>query len=247
MRRRAPAAPVTILGVALAGLGLLVGLAAPAAAHPLGNFTTNTAAALRLAADRVNLRYVVDLAEIPALQAIHGLDRDGDRQPDRSEAAAYADAECARLAAGLRLAVAGQPRMLAVLASAVRFPPGQAGLRTLRLTCDLRADLPTLSGPAAVTYADANFGGRVGWREVTAAGAGVVASDVPATSPSRLLRAYPRDRLQAPPARTTATLRWDSAAPPVTAVPRPAAAVAALPVAPAGPRPPSPTSSRRRT
>src|SRR4051794_14209426 len=39
-----------------------------ASAHPLGNFTINRFARVEVAGDRLYVRYVVDLAEIPTLQ-----------------------------------------------------------------------------------------------------------------------------------------------------------------------------------
>ena len=42
--------------------------AAPAAAHPLGNFTVNSYSGLRVGPDRLAVDYVLDMAEIPAYQ-----------------------------------------------------------------------------------------------------------------------------------------------------------------------------------
>src|SRR3954464_15850325 len=54
-----------ILGVALAA-----GLAVPAAAsaHPLGNFSVNHLARVSVSSDRVDVRYILDEAEIPTFQ-----------------------------------------------------------------------------------------------------------------------------------------------------------------------------------
>src|SRR5262245_10553737 len=41
-----------------------------ASAHPLGNFSINRYAALRVAGDSVDVRYIVDMAEIPTFQEI---------------------------------------------------------------------------------------------------------------------------------------------------------------------------------
>ena len=51
-------------------LGLAVPLlpTSPAQAHPLGNFTTNQYAGLRVTADGIDVNYVLDLAELPAYQ-----------------------------------------------------------------------------------------------------------------------------------------------------------------------------------
>ena len=46
----------------------LVALAAPAGAHPLGNFSVNHLTVVRASSDRVDVRYVLDQAEIPTFQ-----------------------------------------------------------------------------------------------------------------------------------------------------------------------------------
>ena len=50
-------------------IGALGIFASPAGAHPLGNFTTNTATAIEVNDETVDVAYYVDLAEIPALKA----------------------------------------------------------------------------------------------------------------------------------------------------------------------------------
>ena len=47
-------------------------------AHPLGNFTINHHAGIRVEPDRVLLDVVIDQAEIPTVQAVMDLDADGD-------------------------------------------------------------------------------------------------------------------------------------------------------------------------
>jgi len=185
-------APVTLLWTALLG-GFMT---APAAAHPLGNFTTNTAAAVVVTPDAVEVAYVVDLAEIPALRVVQALDADGSGAVEGAEGDAHRARECTALAAGLDLSVDGRAADLAVAGTALAFPPGEAGLPTLRLTCDLRAR----AAGRVVELRDGNLEGRVGWREVTATGRGVALedSDVPAVSPSGGLRRYPQERLAAP-------------------------------------------------
>ncbi|MBY0397788.1 MAG: high frequency lysogenization protein HflD, partial [Thermoleophilia bacterium] len=51
----------------IAVMAMGVFLAPAASAHPLGNFTTNTAMAFRLTPDAVAVDYVVDEAEIPTV------------------------------------------------------------------------------------------------------------------------------------------------------------------------------------
>jgi nickel/cobalt exporter len=187
-RRRLIFASLLILGV----------LMAPTAAlgHPLGNFTINTSAALILRADVIVVDYVVDMAEIPAFQARQRADRNGDGRVSAGESASFRTETCAGLVDGLSLSVDGSIAALAVRSTHLSFPDGQAGLRTLRLTCVASSEL---SGGSAhrLAYDDRNFPGRIGWREVIAVGDGatIVRSDVPSESPSDLLRSYPRDVL----------------------------------------------------
>ena len=54
--------------VLLGGLALALLPAAPASAHPLGNFTVNTADRLLVTQDGVEVTHLVDLAEIPTVQ-----------------------------------------------------------------------------------------------------------------------------------------------------------------------------------
>ncbi|MGH9054120.1 MAG: nickel/cobalt transporter [Acidimicrobiia bacterium] len=199
MKRRG----VVVVGVA----AVLVVLAGPARAHPLGNFTTNVYAGLRVAANRLTIDYVVDLAEIPAFQARQGIDADRDGRLQPSEEARYRHGRCEALAQGIRVAVDGRVSPIRVVTSSLSFPPGQAGLSTLRLECLLAVDVGW-QDEWRIVFADHNFPDRIGWREVTAVGEGasLAASDVPARSLSDRLRSYPADLLQSPLDRRTADL-----------------------------------------
>jgi ABC-type nickel/cobalt efflux system permease component RcnA len=205
--------PVARRGAVLAALAaiLLVAGAAGAAAHPLGNFTVNTSSRLRVGPDRLDVDYVVDMAEIPTFQTRQAIDTDHDGTVGPAEAASWRDRECPRLAGGLRATVDGQALALSVAGSSLTFPEGAGGLETLRLECALAAGLPA-AGEAgrSLTYADGNHQGRVGWREITAVGdrATLESADVPTTSSSARLTAYPKDQLSSPLDQRTASLRF---------------------------------------
>jgi nickel/cobalt transporter (NicO) family protein len=180
-----------VTGTILCTLALM---AAPAAAHahPLGNFTINTSAALVVRADEVVVDFAVDMAEIPTLQEQRRLDPDGDGTPSAEEESAYRSAACADLRMGLRLRIDGATAPMTLDASSLSTPAGQAGLSTLRLRCVFA----TAIDPAPVHdlgFEDRTYPDRLGWREVTAAGDGatIVRSDVPSESPSDRLRSYP--------------------------------------------------------
>ena len=162
----------------------LVALALPsgAAAHPLGNFTVNHYGELDLSGSSVYVHFVLDLAEIPTYQV-----------GDTVRAPGYAS----RVAKELDLQVDGRRAELVPVASRVREKPGAGGLPTLRFEAVYRAD----RGGTTAVFRDRTFPGRIGWRELVARadhGARIGDADVPATSRSDALRAYPKDLLRSP-------------------------------------------------
>ncbi|MBW3659034.1 MAG: High-affinity nickel-transporter [Actinobacteria bacterium] len=186
---------------------LLVGcswsIAAAAFAHPLGNFTSNTFTRVTVGASGFELTYVLDLAELPTVQARQRLDADADGEISFAESTTYAEERCGELADGLVLTTDAVPVQILTNRASLTFPEGQAGLPTLRLTCDLTAPASIATG-TEVGFEDTNQPGRIGWREVVADGPLLASADVPAESVSDELRAYPEDR--APLDVTTATL-----------------------------------------
>lgn len=172
---------------------LVLGPAGTAAAHPLGNFTVNHYAGLRLHADRVELFAVVDYAEIPTLQQRPAVDRDADGTVSPAEGRQRAAAECAALGAGVTVSVDGSPLTWISRAAELTLPPGEAGLHTTRIECRLGAPA-ALADPASVEITDRYLDDRIGWREITAVGEGVrlAESTVPAGTVSHELRDYPR-------------------------------------------------------
>ncbi len=177
-------------------VGLVAALAAPAAAnaHPLGNFTVNRFSGIELSGDRVYVKYVLDMAEIPAFQ---------ERQKITDERVYERDL-ATRIGRGLDLRLDGRRVTFTPLDHALAFPPGAAGLRTLRFEAVYAA--PASSG--RLEFRDTNFANRIGWKEVvltTRDGASASSSSVPSTSVSHELAAYPKDLLSSPLEVTTAT------------------------------------------
>jgi nickel/cobalt exporter len=81
--------------VLLAAAVCALAVTAAASAHPLGNFTINRFARVEVAGDRLYVRYVLDMAEIPTYEA----------RQQGVDPRAYA----ARLARGLRVSLDGRP------------------------------------------------------------------------------------------------------------------------------------------
>jgi ABC-type nickel/cobalt efflux system permease component RcnA len=181
-----------ITAVLLTGVVLVLGDAGPAAAHPLGNFTTNQYAGLRVTPEGVDVDYVLDLAELPAFQARDQIDRDGDGSLSAGERAGYAGRTCAAVAGRTAIAVAGGPVAVTSRASRLTELPGGGGLTTLRVECALHAG-HAVHGETTVDYRGGAFADRTGWREVTAVGdrTTLVRSTVLATTVSARLTSYP--------------------------------------------------------
>src|SRR3954463_14675412 len=111
--------PIAVAAAAV--LALLV--PASAQAHPLGNFSVNHLAEISVSANRIDVRYVLDGAEIPTFQHQVG--------------AAKVRAEVAR---ALTLTVDGVPTPLTVAgAITTAHPRGQGGLPTTRVVIPLVA------------------------------------------------------------------------------------------------------------
>jgi ABC-type nickel/cobalt efflux system permease component RcnA len=199
-----PNVPRVGIRAPLAVLVAVVALAATAApgaqAHPLGNFSVNHQSTVRVSADRVDVRYVLDQAEIPTVQ---------ERSLGPASVLAAKRAEVARrlvlLVDGRRVALrpAGPPRLT--------FPLGAGGLRTTRLELPLRAPA---RDPRRVELRDGTFPGRAGWKAVLSApGDGTaVRTRAPTGDPTDGLRRYPEDLLSKPPDRRTATFAVDPGA-----------------------------------
>ena len=175
---------LTILAVIAAAV---LALAAPSVqAHPLGNFSINHASTVSISDDRVDVRYVLDQAEIPTVQ---------ERGVLRAE---LLERKLAEVKSGLALRVDGRAVGLRTVGDpSLSFPAGAGGLKTTRLEVRLRA---TVDRPRRVSLRDDTFEDRVGWKAIVAApGDGTaVRTQAPSGDPTNGLRRYPEDLLNSP-------------------------------------------------
>lgn len=176
----------TLLAVCAAGVAAIALVPASASAHPLGNFSVNHLAQVSVSSGRVDVRYVLDEAEVPTFQH-RGV-------PD----AALLDRTRAEVERRLVLSVDGRRVALRPAGRAtIAHPAGQGGLRTTRVELPLSA---AVSAPRRVELRDGTYPGRVGWKAIVARpGRGTaVRSSAPAGDPTNGLRAYPEDLLESP-------------------------------------------------
>ncbi|HVF44091.1 MAG TPA: sulfite exporter TauE/SafE family protein, partial [Pyrinomonadaceae bacterium] len=213
-RRRAVALVSVLASLALCGVA--------AVAHPLGNFTVNRFARVRVEAGGVRVRYVVDMAEIPAFQESQVMDANHDGVVSAEESAAYLERLAPRLAEGVLLACDGARVPLRLASKTISTPKGAGGLATLRVEFDFEgATAARAEGVRRMRFEDANYRERVGWREIVveaAPGVTVFDSDAFGSGVTDELKTYPQDTLAAPPDERTAEFSWTRGAPPAGAV-----------------------------
>lgn len=182
---------------------LLAGINGAALAHPLGNFTINHFVRLEVGSTQVNVRFVVDMAEIATLQELQADDSNGDGVPSQSELDAYLARTLPQYVANLRLMIDGARVPLTVVAKRITTQQGAGGLPTLRLECDLSGALPSTEaeGRRQLRFEDANHADRLGWHELVvahAAGISVFNANAYSDAVTDELKSYPQDRLGAP-------------------------------------------------
>lgn len=204
--------PLAIALVLLPALLMLtVAPAGSAFAHPLGNFTINRYARLELYQDRVRLHYVLDFAEIPSFQLLTEVDTDGDEQASQQELDAYTVAQRELWGAAITLSVDGKRLALRPIGHTAQVLPGQAGLTTTRIAVVYDVIVTGVAKDSAVTYADGNFEGRAGWKEIVvkpSEGARATVAPELLVDLSDALRAYPEDTLSASPSLSEAAFSW---------------------------------------
>jgi ABC-type nickel/cobalt efflux system permease component RcnA len=197
--------PLVVVAAAVLA-GLLIP-AAPAEAHPMGNFSINQYAGLTLHPDRIDVLALVDIAEIPTLQEKPLVDTDGNGTLSEAELARRATAECRGFAGEFAVTVGNDRLTWTITDPSYRVTPGAGGLSTSRLACSLTADAKLGSEPT-VRVDNRYRSGRVGWRELTARAEGIrITTSLPADSVSARLTSYPRDLLTSAPDVRTATIR----------------------------------------
>jgi nickel/cobalt transporter (NicO) family protein len=184
----------SILVVAIA-LAVAAVIPASASAHPLGNFSINHLSTVLVSDDKVEVRYILDQAEIPTVQ------ERGVSTPE------LVDRKREEVLRGLELTVDGRRVPLELDGRGrASFPPGSGGLKTSRFEFRLVA---AVDSPRAVRLQDSTFPDRVGWRAIVAKpGDGTaVRTRAPSGDPTNGLRRYPEDLSGSPLDRREASFQ----------------------------------------
>jgi nickel/cobalt exporter len=227
---RRPRSIATRALAAVVAVGLLVALPAAVLAHPLGNFTINHYAEVRVEVDRVLLDVVIDQAEIPTFQARFDFDLDGDASLSDEEIDAGRVTACEGVGRSLSLEADGRALMPQLTRAGLSFPLGTGGLSTMREVCSYEAPLAAAltDVPAEIAFRDASFPERLGWREIVGTGSGATLramdGELRDGSISDRLRRYPEDRLTSPLADAALLVRATAGGPTLPALEVPDAA-----------------------
>lgn len=224
---------------------LLFVLAATLCAHPMGNFSVNHYARIEVGGGGAEIRYVLDLAEIPSFQLLQQWGLTADSPRNLLDAAA--DAEARKWARNLSVACDGRAVSPRFEGATLAMAPGAGGSPVMRVTSMLK--LAVAAGSLA--YEDRNYPDRAGWKEVViaaGAGASIERASQDDTDRSQALTAYPADPTVAPPQDLKASVEWIAAGPMVTkqaprpvrpqqaaSLPHEAAATAPVPPQPSAP------------
>jgi ABC-type nickel/cobalt efflux system permease component RcnA len=192
---------------------LLVGLCHSASAHPMGNFSVNHYSKISIDGDRVRIRYIIDLAEIPTYQELQKADISATAiDPNSATVINYVSARGTELGHGLVLTLDGNPAALRIVSSEVIFPPGAGGLPTMKMgfVFEAASASPSPAGERQlnIQFADNNYPGQSGWKEMVASSTtgSLLRTSVPATDRSGELSNYPTDLLTSPPQVLSASL-----------------------------------------
>lgn len=199
---------------------LVLACVGPASAHPLGNFTVNRYSRITVGNGRADIRYVVDMAEIPTMQTL--LTGNAATPPTGEWLDQYAARVAPQAAAGLELSVDGVRHPVRVVRGKATAVPSIGGTFTLRLVCDFTADIPTGNAGHRFRLEDRNEVERIGWREMAAtAGEGISVFDstVYGNGLTDELLAYPENGASAPLAERIAEFSYITGAVPAGRTP----------------------------
>ena len=193
-----------------------------ATAHPLGNFSINQYSRLEVEKTRVQIRQVLEMAEIPTFQLKDEIDADKNNRISDAELNLYAEKITPAILSNLSLTVNNQPLDIRAESKTAALPESAGGLQALRIEWNLVGDLENLAAVNHVRFENRNFSERIGWNEIVlnrAGGINVFDSNVWGSSLSDELKTYPAESLDAPLAERTARFAFSMSAVPENAKP----------------------------
>ncbi|PYY11741.1 MAG: hypothetical protein DMG61_18265, partial [Acidobacteria bacterium] len=139
-------------------VAMLLSIAVPVIAHPMGNFSVNHYSGITLTRAQIELLYIIDMAEIPTFQELQAAGLKAD--PRDPHISTYLTAKADEFWRGISLKLDGRPLELECAERQVIFPPGAGGLPTMKFGFTCRAPLTRLTfSRHRLEYHDDNFPG----------------------------------------------------------------------------------------
>ncbi|HEX8765446.1 MAG TPA: hypothetical protein VF740_09815, partial [Candidatus Acidoferrum sp.] len=121
---------------AIAALTLIL-IPLPLSAHPMGNFSISHYAGIRVEPGFIELRYLIDMAEIPTFQEMQ--ENNFVAQAYDQRVRAYLSKQGEVFKEGLLLTLNGQPLPLHIASQDILFSPGAGNLPTMKFGLIYRA------------------------------------------------------------------------------------------------------------
>ncbi len=204
-------------------------------AHPMGNFSVSHYSRIEVTGKGLEIRYVLDLAEIPTFQLLQQWKLDA--ASPRQEIERQVSGQAREWSRNLKIEVGGRAVPPNFESATFVMDKGAGGMPILRVTAELRVN----AAPGSLRYEDNNFPDRAGWKEIVAVAGPGAAIDEAAPNiadRSQALTSYPQDPLLSPPQDVHASVEWHAKAPVVTQT-----TAAPVGAPPAGSAPPPTTTS----
>ncbi len=197
---------LTPRSITISTLVVLIVLLIDAHAHPLGQFSINHFARIEIGSERVRVRYVIDLAEVPTFQASRLADVDSSGSLSVGELNDYLEKIAPGYVENLVLMAGGKRVTLDRTGKEIGLLPGTSGseamgLAILRIVLNLEGRVDISSQPIHFTFEDKNESDRPGWRELVLSqgdGIAVFNSTIFGNSLTDELKAYPENPTLAP-------------------------------------------------
>lgn len=184
-------------------------------AHPLGNFSMNQYTRIEVGEKKLNLRCVLDMAEIPAFQESQQIDTDKDDALSQNELNVYLESVTRQYVSNLKLSVDNAELKLQTNHKQISLPMGSGNLPTIRIEWDFVAEIQNPNSNR-LSFENLNYQERVGWNEIIvkpSVGIYVFDSNVFGNGLTDELKTYPEDILAAPLTERKASFSFSNSQP----------------------------------
>ena len=171
--------------------------------HPLGNFSFNNYSRIEVGANKISLRCISDVAEIPTFQESQQIDTNKNGTLEADELNSYLEKITPQYISNLKLSVNGSPLQIQTAAKKISLKTGEGNLSTLQIEWDFTSEISAGAKDAVyrLRFENNNHKERIGWNEIVVnrvAGTNIFNSTAFGNGITEELKTYPEDMLLAP-------------------------------------------------